>query len=117
MTEIKVEFGEFIILLEVSDNPELFANKLVSSHNFDFTEEVDIKEYKGFVKKHYHNIAFFLKTDYSEADFVHELFHATYRMLNNISIPLNDETEEVYARYQDMLYRLIKPELDKLKNA
>ena len=105
--EQEIDFGEYTLIIILFNKPEQAQEILEEQYQFHFEKEEVGERTLGFVKQQEGLIAFCLHNSFTIPDLVHECFHLTYTMLSGIDIKLNDNTEEVYARHIDSMYRTI----------
>lgn len=99
-----LEFGEYNIVIILYNSTQDAIDIITNRYNINIEHQELGDDLIGFVKFHENLIFLGLVHTFKYQDLVHELMHLSYGILSGMDIPLNDHTEETYARHIDMLF-------------
>jgi hypothetical protein len=99
-----LEYGESTIVVILYNSSDEVIDIMTNQYNIKIEKQELGDDLIGFVKFTEHYIFLGLINSFKYQDLIHELMHLTHGVLSGMDIPLNDHTEETYARYIDMLF-------------
>ena len=99
-----LEYGETNLVVILYNSSEEAIDIMTNQYNIKVEHSELGDDLLGFVKFTEDYTFLGLINSFKYQYLVHELMHLTHGILSDMDIPLNDHTEETYARYIDMLF-------------
>ena len=100
----ELQFGDYILILILYNKESQAVEILQNQYNIHLDE---VGHCEGFVAIDMNYIVVALKNNFTIPTLVHELLHATFKMLDRCSISLTESTEETFAMQIDSLFRIV----------